>query len=33
MELDENGGVRDLDPPTWDERRQGLEAAGGPPLP
>jgi WD40 repeat protein len=33
MELDDNGVVRPLDVPTWQERHQRLEELGGPPLP
>jgi len=33
MELDDNGTVRWLDAPTWEERRQRLEKLGGAPVP
>jgi hypothetical protein len=33
MELDAGGVVHVLDAPTWQERRQGLQELGGPPLP
>jgi WD40 repeat protein len=33
QELDGEGRVRALDGPAWQQRRQRLEEAGGPPLP
>jgi WD40 repeat protein len=33
LELEQNGDVRVLDAPTWQERRQRLRQLGGPPLP
>jgi WD40 repeat protein len=32
MELDAAGAVHNLDPDTWDQRRQRLQALGGPPV-
>jgi WD40 repeat protein len=31
LELDEYGGTRGLDAPTWEQRRQRLQELGGPP--
>jgi WD40 repeat protein len=33
LELDDNGAVRLLDAPTWQERRRRLAQQGGPPIP
>jgi hypothetical protein len=32
IELDEYGGVRVLDAPVWQQRRQRLQKLGGPPV-
>ena len=33
LELNEHGAIRALNEPAWSERRQRLEARGGPPVP
>jgi WD40 repeat protein len=33
LELDEDGVIRTLDAPTWEQRRRRLERLGGPPMP